>query len=60
MSIYTENGYKNRTEYLESLAEEYEVDLATVYALYNILGDTEAFDALVTSVADLAEGGFLK
>ena len=58
MSVYTENGYKNRADYLESLAEEYEVDLATVYALYNVLGDTELFDGLVTAVQDAAEGGF--
>jgi hypothetical protein len=55
MSIYTENGYKNCKEYLEDLSEIYEVPLPTVYALYNLLGDTEASDGLVAAVADAAE-----
>lgn len=58
MSVYTENGYKNRTEYLESLADDYGVDLAKVYALYNVLGDEEAFDGLVNAVEDAAEEQF--
>jgi hypothetical protein len=52
MSIYTEQGYDNRTQYLEYLAEEYGVDLDTVKALANILGSAEDFDGLVTSLED--------
>lgn len=55
-NIYTDNGYKNRTEYLQSLSDDYGVSLTTVYALYNLLGDTEAFDGLVSAIQDIAEG----
>ena len=50
MSIYTENGFENRRDYLESLCEEYDRD--TVYALAGILGSSEDFDGLVTSLED--------
>lgn len=47
---YTLNGFKNRKEYLESLCEEYPRDI--VYALASILGSSEDFDGLVTSLED--------
>ena len=50
MSIYKENGFENRRDYLESLCEEYDRD--TVYALASILGSSEDFDGLVTSLED--------
>jgi hypothetical protein len=53
MNIYQENGFKNRREYLESLAEEY--DRETVFALAGILGPNEDFDGLVTSLEDSAD-----
>ncbi len=52
MSIYTEQGYDNRTHYLECLAEDYGVELDTVRALANLLGSSEDFDGLVTSLED--------
>lgn len=55
MSIYTENGYKSRKEYLNSLAEEFGIDKNTVYMLASMLGPTEDFDGLVTSLEDYAE-----
>lgn len=58
MSIYTDNGYASRKDYFESLAEEYEVDIETIYALYDILGDAEAFDGLITAVQDITEDEF--
>jgi hypothetical protein len=48
--IYKENGFENRRDYLESLCEEYDRD--TVYALASILGSSEDFDGLVTSLED--------
>ena len=57
MSIYTENGYKNRKDYLRSLADEYGVPCEAVFALASILGPDEDFDGLVTSLDD-AEGMF--
>lgn len=56
MSIYTENGYRNRNEYLQNLSAEHDVDLDTVYALADLLGPSEDFDGLVTSIEDIANG----
>jgi hypothetical protein len=53
MNIPTEyqlNGFADRKEYLESLCEEYPRDI--VYALASILGSSEDFDGLVTSLED--------
>jgi len=55
MSIYTENGYKNRKDYLNSLAEDYGVPLEIVYAAADILGPNEDFDGLVTTIQDYQE-----
>lgn len=55
MNVYKENGYENRRAYLESLALEYDRDM--VFALASILGPSEDFDGLVTSLED-AEGKF--
>ncbi len=54
INSYTDNGFKNRKEYLESLCEEY--DRSTVYALADMLGPNEDFDGLVTSLEDYADG----
>ena len=53
-NIYQENGYANRKEYLESLAEEYGVSLETVFSLASLLGRNEDFDGLI-SVLEEAE-----
>jgi hypothetical protein len=50
MSIYKENGFENRRDYLESLCEEY--DREAVYALAGIFGPSEDFDGLITSLED--------
>jgi hypothetical protein len=55
MNIYTDNGYKNRRDYLDSLAEEYDVDKAAVYNLASVLGPNEDFDGLVTMLQDYAD-----
>jgi hypothetical protein len=47
---YELNGFANRRDYLESLCEEYPRDI--VYALASILGSSEDFDGLVTSLED--------
>ena len=53
MNEYQINGYANRKEYLESLCEDY--DRTIVYALADMLGPNEDFDALVTSLEDYCE-----
>jgi len=54
-SIYLQNGYKNRDDYLESLSEDYGVPLETVYSLAETLGESEEWDALISILED-AEG----
>jgi len=54
-SIYLQNGYKNRDDYLESLSEDYGVPLETVYVLAEALGESEEWDALISALED-AEG----
>lgn len=56
MSVYTDNGYRNRNEYLQNLSEEYDVYLGTVCALADLLGPSEDFDGLVTAIEDIANG----
>lgn len=52
MSKYQELGYESRWDYLESLAEEYDVDIETVYELSDVLGEEEDFDGLPCSIQD--------
>lgn len=49
MSIYTDNGYADREDYLHCLREEYgeAVDL-----LISVLPASEDFDGLITSLED--------
>jgi hypothetical protein len=56
MSIYTDNGYKNRKDYLENLADEMGIDTDTVFMMASVLGASEDFDGLVTSLEDMADG----
>lgn len=55
--IYVANGYDDRAHYIECLAEDYGVDLATVQAMADLLGPTEDFDGLVSSVQDICDMG---
>lgn len=52
-NVYQENGYKNRQEYLESLSDNYGVDLGTVLALADLLGPNEDFDGLISALEDV-------
>ena len=56
MTIYEKNGFKNRRDYLEALADDYGVPVQTVFTLAALLGPSEDFDGLVTEVQDAAEG----
>jgi hypothetical protein len=55
MSIYTDNGYESRRDYLTQLADDYGVDIDTVLMLAGMLGPNEDFDGLVTHIEDIAE-----
>jgi hypothetical protein len=54
MSIYTDNGFANREEYLDSLREDYGglVDILT-----SVLPESEDFDGLITELEDAIESG---
>ena len=58
VSVYTDNGYENRREYLVSLAEDYGVPIDRVLVLAALLGPNEDFDGLVNAVEDMADGEF--
>ena len=49
-SRYQDEGFKNRTEYLDSLREQYGAD--KVDALLTVLPPSEDFDGLVTELED--------
>ena len=54
-SIYEVHGYKDREDYLQSLADEYGVSIDTVKTIAETLGETEDFDGLVTALPDITE-----
>jgi hypothetical protein len=56
MSIYQENGFESRREYLLDLADNMGMDASIVFALADMLGSNEDFDGLVTSLEDYAMG----
>lgn len=58
MNVYQENGYKDRKDYLKSLAEDFDMDYKDVLMLATTLGESEDFDALITSLEDYCEGWY--
>lgn len=58
MNIYQEHGFNNREDYLKDLAEGYDVDYDTVKFLADLLGESEDFDGLITSLEDYEESLF--
>jgi len=57
-NIYKENGYENRKEYLESLADDYGIDYGTVAMLASMLGTSEDFDGLISALEDYEDFDF--
>lgn len=56
MNPYQEHGFASRADYLADLADTIGVDIRTVEILADLLGPSEDFDGLVTSLEDYAEG----
>jgi hypothetical protein len=54
MCAYQNNGYENRKDYLTCLADDFGLELSTVFALASMLGEGEDFDGLVSSLEDLS------
>lgn len=55
-NVYEMNGYTDRQDYLDDLADNMGIDRSVVSALADLLGETEDFDGLVTSLEDF--GGY--
>ena len=58
-NIYTRKGYKNREDYLRSMADDYGVPPMVIFEVAGMLGDGEDFDGLVTSMDDFSAAGLL-
>lgn len=55
MTVYTDNGYADREDYLNSLREEYG---ELVDILITVLPASEDFDGLVTELEDALDAGY--
>jgi len=51
-NIYVEKGYKDRRDYLKSLADEFEISYNIVASCADLLGPSEDFDGLITCLED--------
>ena len=55
-NVYEMNGFADRQDYLDDLADNMGLDRSIVSALADMLGENEDFDGLVTSLEDF--GGY--
>ena len=55
MRIYKKNGYENRKDYLNQLAENYKIDTKTVCVFAWMLGPDEDFDYLIIALQKYSE-----
>jgi hypothetical protein len=55
MTIYEENGFKNRHHYISSLAEARGLDEEIALSMANFFGPNEDFDGLVNTLDDIAD-----
>jgi hypothetical protein len=49
---YNANGYKDREDYLQSLAKDFGIDRSAVSMISDMLGPSEDFDGLVSELED--------
>lgn len=52
-NVYEMNGYADRQDYLDDLADNMGLDRSVVSLMADLLGETEDFDGLVTSLEDI-------
>ena len=52
MNVYQENGFKDREEYLQSVADDFGLPFDTVFDLADVLGEGEDFDGLIELLQD--------
>jgi hypothetical protein len=55
MNIYIEEGYQSRRHYLECLSEDMGISKETVFMTASILGSSEDFDGLITTLEDMGD-----
>lgn len=53
LNVYQEHGYESREHCLECLAEDTGIPLHHVCYFADLLGSTEDFDGLVTTLEDM-------
>jgi hypothetical protein len=51
-NIYQANGYTDRADYLNNLADDFGIDFEVVSATAELLGEEEDFDGLVSMLED--------
>jgi hypothetical protein len=56
---YTANGYKDREDYLDSLADDRGIDRMAVDVIADVLGEGEDFDGLVGELEGMEYLGLL-
>jgi hypothetical protein len=56
---YAANGYKDRDDYLASLADDRGIDIMAVHMIADMLGSSEDFDGLISELEDFACMGLL-
>lgn len=52
MTIYEQEGYTSRKDYLINLSEEFGVSTSQVFMLAGLLGQDEDFDGLISMLED--------
>lgn len=52
MNVYKQFGFDTREEYLDNLAESYDIPEEIVHELAFLLGENEDFDGLITTLED--------
>jgi hypothetical protein len=57
---YTANGYKDRDDYLTSLADDRGIDSMAVRMIADMLGPSEDFDGLVSELEDFEYMGLFE
>ena len=55
-NVYQQNGYEDRIDYLKNLARNYGIDENVVLVTADLLGPSEDFDGLVTTLEDYENG----
>lgn len=58
-NVYQKNGYKDREDYLNTLADDMGIDEQAVHLLADLLGPSEYFDGLVSNLDDFQYVGLL-